>query len=60
MALLHFLNLQTWSSDAFARTHYATSDLGELGAELARIASGEVDAPPVACGMGQVILQRRT
>lgn len=59
MARLHFLNLQTWSSDAFARAHYSPSELSELGAELERIASGEISAPPVACGLGQVILRRR-
>lgn len=59
MARLHFLNLQTWSSDPFARAHYAESDLRELAGELEQIASGAQSAEPVACGMGQLILRRR-
>jgi trans-aconitate 2-methyltransferase len=59
MARLHFFNLQTWSKDPFARANYVPSELLELGSELERIANGEVTAPPVALGMGQVVLRRR-
>jgi len=59
MARLHSLNLSTWSSDPFAQQTYDREELAALGAELARIASGEITAPPIACGLGQVILRRR-
>ena len=58
MARLHFLNVGTWSKDPFARDHYAPTELAELAAELERISTGEVSAPPVACAMGQVVLRR--
>lgn len=58
MARLHWLNLRTWSSDAFARANYAAAELDELGAELEQIASGALAAPPVACGIGQLVLRR--
>ncbi len=58
MARLHSLNLSTWSSDPFAQANYDQSELSALAAELARIASGEVSAPAVACGLGQVVLRR--
>ena len=59
MAQLHFINLQTWSSDPFAQANYALDELAELGRELARIATGEVRTEPVSLGMGQVVLRRR-
>ena len=59
MARLHFANLQTWSSDAFAKANYPETELAELGSELERIASGELAAPPVTLGMGQAVLRRR-
>ena len=59
MARLHSLNLSTWSSDAFAQANYDPEELAALGAELAQIASGEVSAAPVSCGIGQVVLRRR-
>lgn len=59
MARLHSLNLSTWSSDPFAQENYDREELAALGAELARIASGEVDSRPVSCGIGQVVLRRR-
>jgi trans-aconitate 2-methyltransferase len=59
MARLHALNLQTWSSDAFARENYGAEQLSELTEELQSIATGEADAPPVALGMGQVVLRKR-
>ena len=58
MARLHFLNLLTWSKDPFAQANYAPNELSELASELERIASGEVSAPPVQSGMGQVVLRR--
>ena len=58
MARLHFMNLQTWSSDAFARENYAAEELAELGRELELIATGAVAAAPVSCGMGQVVLRK--
>ena len=58
MARLHFLNLQTWSSDPFARANYPAAELVELGRELEAIASGIVVTPAVSCGMGQVVLRR--
>ncbi len=59
MAQLHFFNLLTWSSDAFAREHYAPDELSALGAELEQIASSQLEVPPVTLGMGQVVLRRR-
>ena len=59
MARLHSLNLSTWSSDAFAQANYDQAELSALAVELAQIASGEVSAPAVSCGMGQVVLRRR-
>ncbi|MEI9937451.1 MAG: hypothetical protein WDO69_09525 [Pseudomonadota bacterium] len=59
MARLHFFNLRTWSNDAFAQANYVASDLARLGSELERIANGELAAPPVSLGMGQVVLRRR-
>ena len=59
MAKLHFLNLQTWSQDAFALEHYGDQGLYELGEELRLIASGTISASPVSLGMGQVVLGRR-
>jgi ubiquinone/menaquinone biosynthesis C-methylase UbiE len=58
MARLHFLNVGTWSKDPFARDNYREAELSELAAELERIATGEVSAPPVSCAMGQVVLRR--
>jgi len=59
MARLHSLNLSTWSKDPFAQANYDPQELAALGVELARIASGEVSAGPVSCGIGQVVLRRR-
>jgi trans-aconitate 2-methyltransferase len=59
MARLHFFNLQTWSTDPFARANYVASELAELGSELERIANGQLNAPPVSLGMAQVVLRRR-
>ena len=59
MARLHSLNLSTWSSDAFAQANYDPAQLSALGAELAQIASGEISAPPVSCGIARVVLRRR-
>ena len=58
MARLHFFNLQTWSSDAFARENYSAAELAQLGSELERIANGETLVAPVSLGMGQVVLRR--
>jgi ubiquinone/menaquinone biosynthesis C-methylase UbiE len=58
MARLHFMNLQTWSSDPFARENYDAEDLAALGHELWRIATGVVSAAPVSLGMGQVVLRK--
>ncbi len=58
MARLHFLNLQTWSQDPFARANYDPVELTEVGAQLERIASGELAASPVSLGMGQIVLRR--
>ena len=58
MARLHFMNLKTWSSDAFARDNYDADELAELGRELELIASGAVSAAPVRLGMGQVVLRK--
>jgi trans-aconitate 2-methyltransferase len=59
MARLHLLNLQTWSSDAFARDNYGVAQLSDLAEELKGVASGAVAASPVALGMGQVVLRKR-
>ncbi len=59
MARLHSLNLRTWSSDPFAQANYEREQLSALGAELEQIAAGEVNAPAVSCGIGQVVLRRR-
>jgi trans-aconitate 2-methyltransferase len=58
MARLHFLNLRTWSSDGFAQANYAADDLAELGVQLEQISSGAISAPPVSCGIGQLVLRR--
>ncbi len=58
MARLHSLNLRTWSTDAFARANYAPAELVEIGAQLEQIASGALSAPPVKCGIGQLVLRR--
>jgi trans-aconitate 2-methyltransferase len=58
MARLHSLNLSTWSSDPFAQANYDREELAALGAELTQIASSEVSAAPVSCGIGQVVLRR--
>lgn len=58
MARLHSLNLSTWSTDPFARANYDRTELEALGGELAQIASGEINAPAVSCGIGQVVLRR--
>jgi hypothetical protein len=58
MARLHALNLSTWSNDAFAQANYDRAELAALGSELSRIASGEVAAAAVSCGIGQVVLRR--
>jgi trans-aconitate 2-methyltransferase len=59
MARLHLLNLQTWSSDAFARENYGAEPLAELAEQLQLVASGLVEASPIALGMGQVVLRKR-
>ena len=59
MAGLHFANLQTWSTDPFAQANYENEGLAELGAELEQIAIGNESAPPVSCGMAQMVLRRR-
>lgn len=58
MARLHLLNLQTWSSDVFARENYRAEQLVELAEELQLVASGLVSASPIALGMGQVVLRK--
>lgn len=58
MARLHALNLRTWSSDAFAQANYGTEGLPELAAQLEQISTGSVIAPPVSCGIGQLVLRR--
>ena len=59
MARLHSLNLRTWSSDPFAQANYDADELAAIGRELAQIAAGEISAPAVSCGIGQVVLRRR-
>jgi trans-aconitate 2-methyltransferase len=59
MARLHSLNLSTWSSAPFAQANYDRAQLSALGAELSQIASSEVAAPAVSCGIAQVVLRRR-
>ena len=59
MARLHSLNLSTWSSDPFAQANYDRAQLAALGADLAQIAAGQISAPAVSCGLGQVVLRRR-
>ncbi len=58
MALLHALNLRTWSTDAFARRSFDPAELVTLEATLSRIASGEEAAPPARSAMGQVVARR--
>jgi trans-aconitate 2-methyltransferase len=58
MARLHLLNLQTWSSDAFARQNYGAEPLAELAEQLQLVASGLADASPISLGMGQVVLRK--
>ncbi|MES1175776.1 MAG: class I SAM-dependent methyltransferase [Myxococcales bacterium] len=58
MARLHSLNLRTWSSDAFAQASYAAAELAEIGAQLEQISTGAISAPPVSCGIGQLVLRR--
>jgi trans-aconitate 2-methyltransferase len=60
MARLHSLNLRTWSSDAFAQANYAADELAEIGAQLEQISTGALTAPPVSCGIGQLVLRRAT
>ncbi|MEP7053347.1 MAG: class I SAM-dependent methyltransferase [Pseudomonadota bacterium] len=59
MARLHFMNLQTWSNDPFARDNYAAEELAELARELELIATGAVSAPAVSLSMGQIVLRKR-
>jgi hypothetical protein len=59
MARLHLLNLQTWSSDVFARDNYDVEQLSQLADDLQLVATGQVEAPPVALGMGQLVLRKR-
>jgi len=59
MARLHFLNIQTWSSDPFAVAHFPAEELLRVREGLSRVAAGEVSAPPVTCGMKQLVLRRR-
>lgn len=58
MARLHLLNLETWSSDPFAKAHYPARELSAIGEGLRRIATGEDETSPVSCGMGQLVLRR--
>jgi trans-aconitate 2-methyltransferase len=58
MARLHALNLQTWKDDAFAQASFDPTELGELSTTLGRIAAGDEEAPPVSCGVKQLVLRR--
>jgi hypothetical protein len=58
MAWLHALNLQTWRDDPFARASFDASELSALSETLAAIASSAEDAPPVVCGVKQLVLRR--
>jgi hypothetical protein len=58
MARLHGMNLQTWKDDPFARASFDASELAALSDTLAAIAASAEDAPPVACGVKQLVLRR--
>ena len=58
MARLHFFNLRTWSKDPFAQSNFDALELSQIGHELEQIAAGYLEAPPVSCGIGQVVLRR--
>ncbi len=58
MARLHSLIGALGRPTPFAQANYDREELAALGAELAGIASGEVSAAPVSCGIGQVVLRR--
>ncbi len=47
MAELHAPNLRTWRNDPFARDHFDSRELDELGDTLDAIATGRAAAPPV-------------
>ncbi|MGH7435862.1 MAG: class I SAM-dependent methyltransferase [Polyangiaceae bacterium] len=56
MARLHALNLRTWKDDPFVRAAFDRDELEGLLVALDDIASGHEKAPPVACGIRQLIL----
>jgi trans-aconitate 2-methyltransferase len=60
MAGLHFLNLQTWRQDSYARAAMSANadELGALGAELAAVADGSRSAPPVRYEMRQIVMTK--
>ena len=49
------MNLRTWGADAFTREAFGDAELAAVQTALDRIADGEEDAPPVDCGMRQVL-----
>src|SRR6185436_12038914 len=57
MARLHALNLHTWSRDPYAEAAFDPKELESLRRVFERIVAGEI-APPVVCGMAEVVLVR--
>jgi trans-aconitate 2-methyltransferase len=58
MALLHAMNLHTWSHDPFALMAFDARELAEMTRDFERIATGQREATPVLCTMGQAILRK--
>jgi trans-aconitate 2-methyltransferase len=58
MARIHAMNIGTWKSDPFIRATYDAREIDAIERGLDRVARGEESAPPVACGMRQIVLRR--
>ncbi|WP_257458405.1 hypothetical protein [Archangium lipolyticum] len=59
MAMLHYLNIQTWRSDAFVSSHYSAVQLDALEAELRELAERPDPAVSVDYHMRQMVLAAR-
>jgi trans-aconitate 2-methyltransferase len=57
MAEIHLSNLRTWRADAFAQREFDQTEIADLEARLASIASGAEHAEAVAIGLGELVLR---
>jgi len=58
MARLHAENARTWGDDAYARIAFDAREMAAMIEGLDEVAAGVRGAPPVRCGLGQLVLRK--